>query len=118
MQQRVAIARAVLLHSPVLLMDEPFSSLDEFTREQMNIELLRIRDERALTVLFVTHNIFEAVFLSDRILVMTPRPGKVVADMTIALPQARSRDLIGSEAFAAEVRRVRDELTTVWEDDE
>ncbi|GAA3713763.1 ABC transporter ATP-binding protein [Nonomuraea antimicrobica] len=118
MQQRVAIARALLLHSPVLLMDEPFSALDEFTREQMHLELLRIKDERALTVLFVTHNIFEAVFLADRILVMTPRPGKVVADLTMRLPRARSRDLIGSEAFAAEVRRVRDALTTVWEEEQ
>jgi NitT/TauT family transport system ATP-binding protein len=116
MQQRVAIARALLLDSNILLMDEPFSALDEFTREQMHLELLRIQEERGLTVLFVTHNVFEAVFLSDRILVMTPRPGKVEADLTMDLPASRERDLIGSEQFAAEVRRVRSSLASIWEE--
>ena len=114
MQQRVAIARALLLHRQVLLMDEPFSALDEFTREHMNLELLRIREERGLTVLFVTHNVFEAVFLSDRVLVMTPRPGAIVADITIDLPKNRNPDLIGSESFGMEVKRVRNALDAYW----
>lgn len=116
MQQRVAIARALLLHGDVLLMDEPFCALDEFTREQMGSELLRIKRERSLTVLFVTHNIFEAVFLSDRVLVMTPRPGRVVADLRMELPAQRTPELIGSDMFASEVRRVRAALSDVWKE--
>ncbi len=114
MQQRVAIARALLLETNLVLMDEPFSALDEFTREQMNLELLQIWQDRSFTTVFVTHNIFEAVFLSDRVVVMTPRPGKVVEDVTIELPRPRDQKMIGSDAFSAEVRKVRAALNNYW----
>lgn len=115
MQQRIAIARALLLESSLVLMDEPFSALDEFTREQMNLELLKIWGDRAFTTVFVTHNIFEAAFLSDRVLVMTPRPGRVVDDVTISLPRPRHRDMIGSDLFSADVRRIRHSLEQYWD---
>jgi NitT/TauT family transport system ATP-binding protein len=114
MQQRVALARALLFDSTLLCMDEPFSALDEFTREQMHLELLALWDKQRFTTLFVTHSVFEAVFLADRVLVMTPRPGKVVADVRIALHRPRFRDMIGSPEFAADVRRIRASMTEYW----
>lgn len=114
MQQRVAIARALLLETEVMCMDEPFASLDEFTREQMHIELLRLWEEQGFTTIFVTHNIFESAFLSDRVLVMTPRPGRVVAEVEIDLPRPRTRDMIGSVGFTENVRRIRDAMAEHW----
>jgi NitT/TauT family transport system ATP-binding protein len=114
MQQRVALARALLLDSPFLCMDEPFSALDEFTREQMHLELLALWEAQPFTTLFVTHSVYEAVFLADRVLVMTPRPGRVVADVHINLPRPRTRDMIGSPQFAADVREVRASMTSYW----
>jgi len=107
MQQRVALVRA-LLHDPsLLLMDEPFGALDAMTREAMNVELQRIWLERRKTVVFITHSTAEAVFLADRVIVMTPRPGRISDTLPIALPRPRSLDVVNTESFGAYVRRIR-----------
>ena len=107
MQQRVAIVRA-LIHDPaMLLMDEPFGALDAMTREQMNLELQRILLERRKTVVFITHSIPEAVFLADRVLVMTPRPGRIAEAIAIELPRPRSLDVMSTPEFGAYARRIR-----------
>ena len=110
MQQRVAIARALIYDSSVLLMDEPFASLDAMTREELNLELLRIWEVTGRTIVFVTHNIPEAVLLSDRVVVMTPRPGKVSAVIPVPLPRPRSLSLLGDPAFGCIVSEVRELL--------
>jgi len=107
MQQRVAILRALLHDPPVLLMDEPFGALDAMTREKMNLELQRIWLAAGKTVLLITHSIPEAIFLSDRVFVMTERPGRIAAVYDIDLPRPRSLDVMGSEAFAAYARTLR-----------
>ncbi len=110
MQQRVALVRA-LIHDPaLLLMDEPFGALDALTREAMNVELQRIWMERRKTVLFVTHSTSEAVFLADRVLVMTPRPGKIGDLLRIDLPRPRNLDVMNTEAFGGYARRIRHAL--------
>jgi NitT/TauT family transport system ATP-binding protein len=107
MQQRASIARA-LVHDPaVLLMDEPFGALDAMTREKMNLELQRIWSETKKTVLFITHSIPESIFLSDRILVMTERPGRIAAIYDVALPRPRSLSMMGTADFAALAQKVR-----------
>jgi NitT/TauT family transport system ATP-binding protein len=107
MQQRVALVRA-LIHDPsLLLMDEPFGALDAMTREAMNLELQRIWLERRKTVVFITHSTTEAVFLADRVLVMTPRPGRISGVLSIALPRPRSLDVVNTDAFGAYVRHIR-----------
>jgi NitT/TauT family transport system ATP-binding protein len=107
MAQRVAIARA-LVHDPeILLLDEPFGSLDALTRERMNLELLRIWEARRKTVVMVTHNIQEAILLADRVLVMTVRPGQITANLPVTLARPRSQDLIYSDAFIHLARRIR-----------
>lgn len=116
MQQRVAIARGLLRDSYVLLFDEPFSALDEFTREQMNQELLEIWRRQEFTTIFVTHNIFEAAFLSDRVFVMTPRPGRVAADIHIDLPRPRRPELLGTPEFAQCVGELRAVMDEHWTD--
>src|SRR6266496_4379164 len=107
MQQRVAITRA-LIHDPaMLLMDEPFGALDAMTRELMNVELQRIWMEKKKTVLFITHSIPEAVFLADRVLVMTPRPGKILEDVRVKSARPRSLDIMNTPEFGEHVRRIR-----------
>ena len=107
MQQRVSLVRA-LIHDPaLLLMDEPFGALDAMTRETMHIELQRIWMERRKTIVFITHSIAEAVFLADRVLVMTPRPGKIGAELTIDLPRPRPLDIVNTEVFGGYVRQIR-----------
>src|ERR1700674_358878 len=106
MRQRVAICRALLHDPPILLMDEPFGALDALSREQLNIDLLRLWQEMRMTVLFVTHSIPEAIFLSDRVIVMSPRPGRIEADILIDLPRPRRLGLRQTAAFNDFTREV------------
>jgi len=107
MQQRVSIARALSFQPSILLMDEPFGALDEMTRERLNMELLTLWAKTGTTIVFVTHSIPEAVFLSDRIAVMTPRPGKIERIIPVDLPRPRSSDTREDERFFGLVREVR-----------
>ena len=109
MQQRVAIARSLAVDPPLLLMDEPFGALDEMTRERMQNELLRIRRETGKSVIFVTHSIPEAVYLSDRVVVMSARPGRITDVIPIPLGE-RTEDTREADAFYAGVTAVREAL--------
>ncbi len=112
MQQRVSLCRA-LVHDPaLLLMDEPFGALDALTREQMNLELQRIWMETRKTVLFITHSLAESVFLSDRVIVMTPRPGKIAAIIPVPLPRPRTLDSMRAPAFLDAVAEARTVMNT------
>lgn len=107
MRQRVAIGRALLHDPPLLLMDEPFGALDAMTREEMNVELLHVWDEQHKTVVFVTHSIPEAIFLSDRVIVLSARPGRVIDDLTIAMPRPRPLDIKETPQFGKLVQHIR-----------
>lgn len=110
MQQRVAIARALAFEPPLLLMDEPFGALDEMTRERLNLELLSIWEKTGSTVVFVTHSISEAVFLSSRVVVMSPRPGRIAGIVPIDLPYPRTVETHEQRRFFEIVTQVRELL--------
>lgn len=110
MQQRIAIARALAAHPPLLLMDEPFGALDEMTREYMQGELLRICAETNTTVVFVTHSIPEAVYLSHRVVVMSPRPGRITDVIDVKLGKGRSEDTRNADEFFHGITAVREAL--------
>jgi NitT/TauT family transport system ATP-binding protein len=117
MQMRVAIARALSFEPALLLMDEPFGALDEMTRERLNIELLDLWRRLESTIVFVTHSISEAVFLSTRVVVMSPRPGRVAGVVAIDLPQPRSADTREDPRFFEHVTAVRELLRGVGADE-
>lgn len=110
MQQRAAIARALVHEPAVVLMDEPFSALDAITREQLNTELRRLWRETGKTVVFVTHSIPEAVYLASRVVVMSPRPGRISDEIQIDLPVDRDMDVTTTSKFGTYVDRIRKKL--------
>jgi NitT/TauT family transport system ATP-binding protein len=107
MRQRVAICRALLLDPALLLMDEPFGALDAMTRDELNLELQRLWLADAKTVLFVTHSITEAVFLSDKIIIMSPSPGRVIETITVELPRPRRLAVRETQDFTRYAARIR-----------
>ncbi|MDB5057754.1 MAG: transporter related protein, partial [Chloroflexi bacterium] len=107
MQQRVAIARALSFQPSILLMDEPFGALDEMTRERLNMELLNLWHQTGTTIIFVTHSIPEAVFLSTRVVVMTPRPGKIERIIPIDLPRPRDASTRETPGYFEYITQVR-----------
>jgi NitT/TauT family transport system ATP-binding protein len=113
MQQRVGIARALAINPEILLMDEPFSALDEFTREKLHIDLLDIWKKTQKTVIFVTHNISEAVFLSDRVVVLSPHPGRVSAVIDIDIPRPRNMESKQSQQFYDYITKIRNSFEGV-----
>jgi NitT/TauT family transport system ATP-binding protein len=107
MQQRASIVRALAQDPAVLLMDEPFGALDAFTRDEMNLLLLRLWSETDKTIVFVTHNISEAIFLADRVVVMTPRPGRVAKVYDIELPRPRTIEMTFEPSFISLVQEIK-----------
>ncbi|MGB0662001.1 MAG: ABC transporter ATP-binding protein [Mangrovicoccus sp.] len=110
MKMRVSIARAMVTHPRLILMDEPFAALDEITRFKLNNDLLALKERVGCTVIFVTHSVFESVFLSDRIIVMAARPGRVIEEVQVNEPYPRSEDFRTSNEYAAHCRAASDAL--------
>ena len=113
MQQRVSLCRALVTDPQILLMDEPFGALDAMTRDELDIELLRIWEERKKTVLFVTHSIQEAVFLSDQVFVMSARPGRLLETIAIELPRPRTMEMMSTAKFGEYTLKIRSLLAGV-----
>ena len=112
MRQRAAIARSLALSPDVLLLDEPFSSLDALTRERFNLELLRLQQRTGTTIVIVTHSIPEAILVADRVIVLTPRPGRVAAEVRIDAPRPRSLDLLDEAIVSRAAAEIRANLET------
>lgn len=110
MKMRVSIARALVTRPRILLMDEPFAALDEMTRSKLNNDVMKLSVDHGLTVVFVTHSVFESVFLSSRVIVMAARPGRLTADMPLQAPWPRGDDYRMSQEFSAEARRISETL--------
>lgn len=110
MKMRVSIARAIVTNPRLILMDEPFAALDEITRHKLNNDLLTLKDQIGCTVIFVTHSVFESVFLSDRIVVMAARPGRVLTELQVDAPYPRGEDFRTSAEYAAHARRASEAL--------
>ncbi len=110
MKMRVSIARAIATNPRLILMDEPFAALDEITRHKLNNDLLRLKEKIGCTVIFVTHSVFESVFLSDRIVVMAARPGRVLTELEVDAPYPRGEDFRTSNEYAAHARRASEAL--------
>ena len=118
MRQRVALARALVSKAELLLLDEPFAALDALTRSQLHLEIMGIRRQTPFTGLMVTHNIFEAVFLADRVVVMGEKPGRMLGEVKIDLPYPRELKLMSTPEFAALVGAVQELLEKGWCGDE
>jgi len=114
MQQLVALGKALVADPPILLLDEPFGALDELTRERMDLELLRVLEKSGKTILMITHSIREAVLVSDEIVVLTPRPGRVSESIPVDLPRPRTAAMQETSGFAALENRVRKALRQGW----
>lgn len=110
MKMRVSIARALVVEPRILLMDEPFAALDEITRHKLNDDLLRLWQEQRFTAIFVTHSVFESVYLSQRIVVMAARPGRIMADLAVASPYPRDELFRTSGEYAQHCRHASDTL--------
>ncbi|MDQ1131300.1 ABC transporter ATP-binding protein [Microbacterium sp. SORGH_AS_0888] len=118
MRQRASIARGFAQGAPLMLMDEPFSALDELTRDTLRIRLLELWDRHKKTIVFVTHSADEAVLLSDRVVVMSPRPGRIHRVVDVGLPRPRTWELTESPEFVAKVAEVKHVLWSAWGGDE
>ena len=112
MQQRVSLCRALVTDPKLLLMDEPFGALDAMTRDELDLELLRIWGEKKKTVLFVTHSIQEAVFLSDLVLVMSARPGRLLEEISVDVPRPRTMEMMSTPKFGEYTLRIRSLLAS------
>jgi len=113
MQQRVSLCRALITDPPILLMDEPFGALDAMTRDELDVELLKIWEQKRKTVIFVTHNIQEAVFLSDQVIVMSARPGRIVRQLRIDLGRPRGIEMMSSARCGEYALEIRNALSSV-----